>query len=153
LAYNGKKYKASQLLGLLAFYDETEARLIPRTHAHAKLSDVDQRCERGFKIILNKFDILIMHPKLYHAGGESMVSLNYRLHFYWGFGTAVNSKSKIFDSTHFLSDDAVSDALGSRTDVSAAAKTTKREHDTMRNSKMTRNLRKGNFVTGQCVTK
>jgi len=127
--------------------------LIPRTHAHAKLSDVDQRCERGFKIILNKFDILIMHPKLYHAGGESMVSLNYRLNFYWGFGTAVNSKSRIFDSTHFLPDEAVSNALGSRTDVSAAAKKTKREQETMRKSKMIRNLRKGNFVTGQCVTK
>ena len=146
LAYNGKKYKASQLLGLLAFYDETEARLVPRTHAHAKLSDVDQGCERGFKIILDKFDILIMHPKLYHAGGESMVPLNYRLHFYWGFGTAVTSKSKIFDRTHFLPDEAVSNALGSRTDASSAAKKLKREAETERKSKKMCNLRRGNAL-------
>ena len=144
LAYNGKKYKASQLLGLMAFCEKTEARLVPRTHAHAKLSDVDQGCERGFKIILDKFDILIMHPKLYHAGGESMVPLNYRLHFYWGFGPAVNSKSKIFDRTHFLPDEAVSNALGSRTDASSAAKKLKREAETERKSKKMCNLRRGN---------
>ena len=51
-----------------------------------------------------------------------MVPLNYRLHFYWGFGPAVNSKSKIFDRTHFLPDEAVSSALGCRTDASSAAK-------------------------------
>ena len=76
-----------------------------------------------------------------------MVSLNYRIHCFWGFGTAVNSKSKIFDSTHFLPDEAVSNALGSRTDVSAAAKKTKREEATTRKSTMIRNFGKGNFVS------
>ena len=87
-----------------------------------------------------------MHPKLYHAEGESMVSLNYRLHFYWGFGPAVFSNNKIFDRTHFLPDEAVSSALGSRTDVSAAAKKTKREQETKCKSKKLRNLRNGNAL-------
>ena len=144
LAYNGQKYKPSQLLGLIAFYDETEARLVPRTHSHATLSDVFQGCERGIKVILNKFDMLIMSPKLYHAGGESFVPLNYRLHFYWGFGPAVTSnKSKIFDSTHFLPDEAVIAALGARTVMASIAKKTKRERaDELKNMKIA-NLKRG----------
>jgi len=113
LPYNqpkNKKYKDEQLLVLFSLQKGTEIRVVPGSHAAKKLAGVKGVCEKPLILILDEFDLVAMHPKLFHAGGECKKKRNYRLHFYFGFG----ARRSISGKTHYLPDEAISASVGSR---------------------------------------
>jgi hypothetical protein len=77
-------------------------------------------------LLLAEFDVLIMHPKLFHSGGASSV-YNMRLHFYFGFGDAVDSNNAIFDTTHYVPIQAIENAIASRTVIATHKKRKRKE--------------------------
>jgi len=145
LTFNEKKneikYVREQMLALVSLQDETKFRVLPRTHKAKTLNGLDKVCENGFDLILNKFDVVIMHPKTFHAGGECTTALNYRLHFYFGFGAAVESNNKIFDTTHFPPAQALKNAVGVKGVKGSEVKKAKKESQ---KDSFKRNLCQGN---------
>jgi len=113
------KYNDSKLLVLVSMQDDTEIRVIPGSHLAPNLNGVKGVCERGIICILNEFDFVVMSPKLFHAGSECKKTLNYRLHYYLGFGS---KKKEISGTTYYLPAEAVSASVASRSDKAKASK-------------------------------
>lgn len=114
--YNNKHYKRNEVLVLASFQDDTAVRVIPKSHDFDTLDDIGPTIPSGRVLLLAKFDVLIMHPKLFHSGGASSV-YNMRLHFYFGFGDAVDSNNAIFDATHYVPIEAIENAIAPRTAI------------------------------------
>ena len=100
------EYPQGQYIIIVASQDDTEVRVVPRSHSASRLNALNGVTSRGVVLHLDEFCVLVMHPKLFHSGGQSLLSpINLRIHFYIGWG-GPDPNNQLFDTTHYLPDDA-----------------------------------------------